>query len=76
MAAINVVHDDEATRRRNIESWAAPSPSMNGQDYYTWAGVEYHPFGGRRPAAAIPQNEYERGYQAGYHAAMRRTARP
>lgn len=60
--AINVVHDDEAARARNIASWASPSPGQNNQDYYTWAGIVYHEF-------APPG--YLRGYQAGYHAKPR-----
>ena len=76
LSAINVVHDDETTRRRNIESWAAPSPSMDGQDYYTWARVEYHPYfpapASRRAASTPCRDAYDRGYQAGYHAAARK----
>jgi hypothetical protein len=76
--AINVVHDDEDTRRRNIETWAAPAVSMDGQDYYTWARVEYHPFfpvsvpASRRAVTANCRDAYERGYQAGYHASARK----
>ena len=69
-AAVNVSHDDEATRRRNIELWAGPSASMGGKDYYTWAGVEYHPF--QPVTSSSPRTDYERGYQAGYKAGMRR----
>jgi hypothetical protein len=70
---INVVHDDPVTRARNIETWAGPSPSMGGKDYYTWAEVEYHPFVSLGDVGAEPpRSDYQRGYQAGYHAGRRR----
>lgn len=82
--AINVVHDDEAERSRNIAVWAFPTPGQNNQDYYTWAGVVYHEFApatpDRRPPSQVrPSNpretrqsdDYLRGYQAGYHAKAR-----
>lgn len=71
--AINVDHDGPTARARNIEQWAAPTSSMFGQDYYTWAGVIYHPFDPiGEPAREPARSDYERGYQAGYHTGMRR----
>jgi hypothetical protein len=50
---INVVHHDEIERRRNIETWARAQREMDNQDYYTWAGVVYHPFRARSLAGGM-----------------------
>lgn len=71
MAGTHVTHDPPEYREHSVAH-------IYGYDYYTEAGVEYHPFVGMvvpeqpRPARLpVGPPDYHRGYQAGYHAGIR-----